>query len=87
MQNSSSNTFFINTEFWNSSGPSGHAVLAVRDVDGSIKFLDFQKVPPAIVDPTKLDPTKVRTYKVDVTPTDIDWRYNHQIYRVVSGSK
>lgn len=87
MQSSTSNTFFINTEFFNSSGPAGHAVLAVRDVDGSIKFVDFQKVPPAVVDPTKLDPNKVRTYKVDVTPTDIDWRYNRQIYRVISGSK
>jgi hypothetical protein len=50
----------------------------VRREDGRIQYVDFQDVPPAIYE--KLPGT---TYSVRVFPTDVDWRYNRQLYSAV----
>jgi hypothetical protein len=52
-----------------------HALVSVRREDGEIVYLDFQDVPPRVYE--KLPST---TFQVVVFPTDVDWRYNRQLY-------
>jgi len=52
-----------------------HALTAVRREDGRLQYVDFQDVPPAVYN--ELPGT---TFDVVVFPTDVDWRYNRQLY-------
>lgn len=52
-----------------------HALTSVRREDAAIVYVDFQDVPPAVYE--RLPKT---TYDVVVFPTDVDWRYNRQLY-------
>jgi hypothetical protein len=52
-------------------------LLGVKAPDGSISYIDFQHTPPKVFD--RLDP---HFYGVNVIPTDVDWRFNRQIYSV-----
>jgi hypothetical protein len=82
MKESSANTFFVSISTKTSRGiGEGHALLAVRQVDGSITYVDLQQVPPVIYD--KLNP---RIDHVFVTPTDVDWRFNRKLFDVVENS-
>jgi hypothetical protein len=52
-----------------------HALTSVRREDGELVYIDLQDVPPAVYQ--KLPST---TFQVMVFPTDVDWRYNRQLY-------
>jgi hypothetical protein len=55
--------------------PSAHAVTAVRTTTGRILYVEAQEVPPRVY----LNLPKT-TFDVVVLPTDVDWRYNRQLY-------
>jgi hypothetical protein len=56
----------------------GHALTAVRRDDGSISFIDFQSTPP------KLHVSLPdMAWSVTVIATDVDWRFNRQLYAAV----
>jgi hypothetical protein len=74
METSSANTFVVGLKHWDGSKTDEHAVLAVRRDDGSIVYLDLQRVPPVVYD--GIDP---RSYGALVVPTDVDWRANWQL--------
>jgi len=73
MRNSDENTFAIIVK-GAPGAPVGHSMIAVRQPDGSIVYIDLQKVPPATYD--HLNPA---IGAVEVLPTDIDWRFNRQL--------
>jgi hypothetical protein len=75
MQDSTANTFAVGFDI---PGRTGHVLVAVRRVDGSIAYIDFKKSPPSIVDLEK--DLKVPIEKLYVIPTDVDWRMNRQLY-------
>jgi hypothetical protein len=78
MQNSSANTFAVNVIF----GDQGsHSLIAIRRDDGSIVFLDLQRKPPQAY--AALDEF---VHTVVVMPTDVDWRYNRQLYAALRDS-
>lgn len=78
MQNSSANTFVVNVIF----GDEGsHSMIGVRKEDGSIVFLDMQKKPPQTY--AALDDF---IHAVVVMPTDVDWRFNRQLYAALRDS-
>lgn len=54
---------------------SAHAVTAVRTTSGRILYVESQAVPPRVY----LNLPKT-TFDVVVLPTDVDWRYNRQLY-------
>jgi hypothetical protein len=76
MQESTANTFAISYEYEDSSGGGAHILIAIRDVDGSIAYLDFQGDPPQIVDLKAIE----NLSRINVTPTDVDWRSNRELY-------
>lgn len=80
MQESSSNTFALIIKGTPAS-PFGHSLIAVRQADGSIVYVDLQKIPPATYD--RLNPS---IQFVEVIPTDVDWRFNRELTKVVTGS-
>lgn len=59
-----------------------HAVTAVRTTSGKIIYVDFQDVPPEVY--LKLPKT---TFEAVVLPTDVDWRYNRQLYAALRDGK
>jgi hypothetical protein len=59
-----------------------HAVTAVRTTSGQIVYIDFQDVPPRIY--ASLPKT---TFDAVVLPTDVDWRYNRQLYAALRDGK
>jgi hypothetical protein len=59
-----------------------HAVTAVRTTSGKIIYVDFQDVPPEVY--LKLPKT---TFDAVVLPTDVDWRYNRQLYAALRDGK
>jgi hypothetical protein len=80
MQESSSNTFALIIKPTPQS-PVGHSMIAVRQPDGSITYVDLQQTPPKTYD--GLNP---KIQLVEVIPTDVDWRFNRQLSKVVRES-
>jgi hypothetical protein len=80
MQESSSNTFALIIK-GSATSPIGHSLIAVRKPDGSIVYLDLQKVPPEAYD--RVNPLN---QFIEVIPTDVDWRHNRQLATVVQSS-
>jgi hypothetical protein len=76
MEESTANTFAVGYEI---QGRAGHVLVGVRQVDGSIIYIEFQTNPPSIVDLEK-QLKDVPVEKVHVIPTDVDWRMNRQLY-------
>jgi hypothetical protein len=86
MASTSGNTFLLGfTGVTRSEQPPGsghyqtkelsHAVVAIRKDDGEIVFIDPQNVPPGVY--RRLPPT---AFFVNVFSTDVDWRYNRQLF-------
>lgn len=80
MQESSSNTFALIIKP-SAGSDMAHSLIAVREPDGSIVYVDLQQVPPATYD--RLNPVN---QFIEVIPTDVDWRHNRQLYGVVQSS-
>jgi len=80
MQESHSNTFALIIK-GNPASPMAHSLIAVRKPDGSITYVDLQKTPPETYD--RLNPS---IGYVEVIPTDVDWRFNRELTRVVQSS-
>jgi hypothetical protein len=59
-----------------------HAVAAVRSPSGRIMYVDTQDVPPKVY----LNLPKT-TFETVVMPTDVDWRYNRQLYAALRDGK
>jgi hypothetical protein len=75
MRESNSNTFVIAVTSFDGKNLGSHTIIAVKGPDGSITYMDFQTQPPMVA--THLDP---KIFSVTVVPTDIDWRFNRQLY-------
>lgn len=80
MQKSSSNTFALIIKGTPQS-PFAHSMIAVRQPNGRITYIDLQKNPPATYD--ALHPS---IQSVDVIPTDVDWRFNRELSKVIQDS-
>jgi hypothetical protein len=78
METSSANTFVVALRYWDGSRTEQHALLAVRRDDGSIRYLELQRVPPVVYD--DIDP---RSHGALVIPTNVDWRANWQLSYVI----
>ena len=61
--------------------PFAHSMIAVRQPNGTITYIDLQKNPPATYD--ALHPS---IQSVDVIPTDVDWRFNRELSKVIQDS-
>ena len=81
MRTSASNTFAVSYQFYKDGKYLAHAVVGVRKEDGTIAFLDFQAVPPEF-----LDLKTENIWRVTVIPTDVDWRSNRQLYRLIKNN-
>jgi hypothetical protein len=75
MRASDANTFTVGYYYDTGTGFSAHVLIGVKAPDGSISYIDFQHTPPKVFD--SLDP---HCYGVSVIPTNVDWRFNRQIY-------
>jgi hypothetical protein len=86
MESLKGNTFFLSVRWMTrvedppGSGqfkvrPWAHAMTAVRTTTGRILYVESQAVPPRVY----LNLPKT-TFDVVVRPTDVDWRYNRQLY-------
>ena len=81
MGSSSSNTFLVNTTFYDSHGSHTRALVAIRQADGTITFLDPSTKPPEV-----LNGLDQYTTKVTVTPTNVDWRFNRNLTQLFGGA-
>jgi hypothetical protein len=59
---------------------AGHTIIAIREDDGRIRYIDFQQVPP--ITTYSLSPDVRLEY---VFPTNVDWHNNRQI--VAAGTR
>lgn len=93
MERTQVNTFALVVEFISSvehppgsghfvSRHEGHAMIAVKQADGSILYIDPQEVPPGVYQSL---PRSV--FKLTVYPTDVDYRYNRQLFAAVRDAK
>jgi hypothetical protein len=82
MQEPTANTFAVTYDYHDNGEYGGHALVAVRQEDGTITYIDFQLRPPRIRDLRGRN-----IYTVTVIPTDIDWRFNRQLYRMVTTAR
>jgi hypothetical protein len=82
MQESTANTFAVTYDYHRGGEYVGHALVAIRQEDGTITYVDFQYQPPRI-----RDLREVNIYAVTVIPTDIDWRFSRQLYRMVTTAR
>lgn len=80
MKKSSSNTFALIVQT-TPGHPDAHSIIAVRQDNGTITYIDLQKTPPATYD--SLHPW---IKSVDVIPTKVDWRSNNLLSRVIQES-
>jgi hypothetical protein len=60
----------------------GHSLLAVKQGDGSILYIDAQEVPPGVYESLPRS-----AFKLTVYPTDVDYRYNRQLFAAVRDAK
>lgn len=93
MERTQVNTFALVVEFISSvehppgsghfvSRHEGHAMIAVKQADGAILYIDPQEVPPGVYQSL---PRSV--FKLTVYPTDVDYRYNRQLFAAVRDAK
>jgi len=83
MKESTANTFAISYEYVDGSDEGGHILIAVRQADGSIEYLDFQGKTPKVVDLKAIE----SIVRVNVIPTNVDWRMNRELYWHVTQNK
>jgi hypothetical protein len=81
MRSSTANTFAVLLMNYRRGEYGDHALVGVRQDDGRIVFLDFQRDPPQVLD---LGPTGLGLYSMDVIPTDVDWRTNNPLSNLVN---